>query len=142
MPLVAGFARAVELAVADRAAATRVSALRDRFETRFLAAAAAVGQPAQVIAEAAPRSPHISTVAFPGLDRQSLAIAADLAGVAIATGTACASGSSEPAPALVALGLPEDVVRGAVRFSFGRTTTMADVDQAVDRLVPLLPGRR
>jgi cysteine desulfurase len=142
VPLVAGFARAVELAVADRAAVARVGTVRDRFESLLLAAAAAAGQPAQVIAAAGPRAPHISTIAFPGLDRQSLAIAADLAGVAIATGTACASGSSEPAPALVAMGLPPDVVRGAVRFSFGRTTTDDEVDRAVERLAPLLAHRR
>jgi cysteine desulfurase len=64
-------------------------------------------------------------------------MAADLAGVCLATGTACASGSSEPAPALVAMGLAPEVVRGAVRLSLGRTTTEADIDQAVDRLTPL-----
>ncbi|MFM1996748.1 MAG: Cysteine desulfurase [Planctomycetota bacterium] len=142
VPLVAGFARAVELAVADRAAAARVGAVRDRFEALLLAAAAAAGQPAQVIAAGGPRAPHLSAIAFPGLDRQSLAIAADLAGVAIATGTACASGSSEPAPALVAMGLPPEVVRGAVRFSFGRTTTVEEVDRAVKRLAPLLERRK
>jgi cysteine desulfurase len=140
--LAAGFARAIELAVADRAAADRVAALRDRFQSRLLATAAAAGQPAQVIAASGPRSPHISTIAFPGRDRQSLAVAADLAGVAIATGTACASGSSEPAPSLVAMGLPPDVVRGAVRFSFGRTTTPEEVERAVERLAPVLIGRQ
>lgn len=142
VPLVAGFARAVERAVAARGAAEHVAALRDRFERRLVAAAAAAGRSAQVIAAAGPRSPHISTIAFPGLDRQSLAVAADLAGVAIATGTACSSGSSEPAPALVAMGLPPDVVRGAVRFSVGGTTTAEEVDRAVERLAPLLVGRR
>lgn len=136
--LAAGFARAIELAVADRQAAARLAAARDRFEPRMLAAAAAAGWPAQVIAAAGPRAPHISTIAFPGLDRQSLAVAADLAGVAIATGTACASGSSEPAPALVRMGLPPDVVRGTVRFSFGRATTFAAIDSAVERLGTVL----
>ena len=65
-------------------------------------------------------------------------MAADLAGVCLATGTACASGSSEPAPALVAMGLEPEVVRGAVRLSVGRTTTEGDIDQAVERLAPLL----
>lgn len=146
VPLMVGFARAIELAVADRAAAravsARVAALRDRFEARLLAAAAVAGRPAQVIAAGGPRAAHISTISFPGLDRQSLAIAADLAGVAIATGTACASGSSEPAPALVAMGLPPEVVRGAVRFSFGRTTTVEEIDTAVERLGTVLRGVR
>ena len=139
VPLAVGFARAVELAAADRDhTARRVAALRDQLEVRLLDAARRAGIPAVVIAAGAPRCPHISTLAFPGLDRQTLAMAADLAGVCLATGTACASGSSEPAPALVAMGLPPEVVRSAVRLSVGRTTTDTDIEQAVERLTPLL----
>ena len=139
VPLAAGFARSLELAVADRQqAAQRVASLRDKLESRLVAAARQAGILANVIAADARRCSHISTIAFPGLDRQALAMAADLAGVCLATGTACASGSSEPAPALVAMGLGAEVVRGAVRISVGRTTTEADIDQAVARLVPLL----
>ena len=139
VPLAAGFARAIELAVADRKqAAQRVASLRDRLESRLVAAAMRAGIPAVVIAAGARRCPHIATIAFPGLDRQAVAMAADLAGVCLATGTACASGSSEPAPALVAMGLGSEVVRGAVRLSVGRTTTEADIDQAVERLVPIV----
>jgi len=142
VPLAAGFARALELAVARRDAdAARIATLRDRFEAAILRAAIGAGVPATVIAAAAHRAPHVSTVAFPGVDRQALALAADLAGVCVATGTACASGSSEPAPALVAMGLAPEVVRGAVRFSFGRGTTGADVDEAVARIAPLLARR-
>ena len=142
VPLAAGFARAIELAIADREqAARRVACLRDRLESRLVAAARQAGIPAVVIAAGARRCPHISTIAFPGLDRQALAMAADLAGVCLATGTACASGSSEPAPALVAMGLEAEAVRGAVRLSVGRTTTEADIDQAVDRLMPLVIPR-
>ena len=138
VPLAVGFARAIELAIADRdQAAHRVACLRDRLESRLVAAARQAGIPAVVIAGGARRCPHIATIAFPGLDRQALAMAADLAGVCLATGTACASGSSEPAPALVAMGLEAEVVRGAVRLSVGRTTTETDVDQAAERLAPL-----
>jgi cysteine desulfurase len=143
VPLAVGFARAIELVVADREqAAQRVAGLRDRLESRLLAAAHQVGVPAVVIAAAARRCPHISTIAFPGLDRQALAMAADLAGVCLATGTACASGSSEPSPALVAMGLAPDLVRSAVRLSVGRTSTEADIDLAVERLTPLLQNRK
>ena len=143
VPLAVGFARALELALADQEqAALRVAALRDRLESELLAVARQAGIPAVVIAAAGRRSPHISTIAFPGLDRQALAMAADLAGVCLATGTACASGSSEPAPALIAMGLETEVVRAAVRLSVGRTTTEEDVEQAVARLAPLLGSKR
>ncbi len=143
VPLAVGFARAMELASADREqAARRLAGLRDRLEGKLLNVARDAGIPAVAIAAGAiRRCPHIATLAFPGFDRQALAMAADLAGVCLATGTACASGSSEPAPALVAMGLAPDLVRSTVRLSVGRTTTEADIDQAVARLVPLLTTR-
>lgn len=137
--LAAGFARALELAVARRDTdAGRIARLRDRFESKIVPAAGAAGVAATIIAASVDRAPHISTVAFRGVDRQALALAADLAGVCLATGTACTSGSSEPAPALVAMGLPADVVNSAVRLSFGRTTTEADIDEAISRLAGIL----
>jgi len=139
VPLAVGFARAVELAAGEReVAARRVAALRDHFERRVFDCAREAGIRATVVAADGPRCPQISTIAFAGLDRQALAMAADLSGVCLATGTACASGSSEPAPALLAMGLPDEIVRGAVRFSLGRTTTAAEADLAVARLAPLL----
>ena len=61
-------------------------------------------------------------------------LAADLAGLACSSGTACASGASEPAPALLAMNLPKQLIQGAVRFSFGYTTTDSDVYRAIDIL--------
>jgi len=137
--LAVGFARALELATADREAdARRLAVLRDRFEGLAVAAAREAGVVATVVAAGGPRSPHISTIAFAGVDRQALAMAADLAGVCLATGTACASGASEPAPALVAMGLDQSLVRGAVRFSFGRSTTGEEIEAAAARLGPLV----
>lgn len=139
VPLAAGFARALELArVRMLADAARIAALRERFEARIVPAAEAAGVTALIVAAAADRAPHITTVAFRGVDRQALALAADLEGVCLATGTACTSGSSEPAPALVAMGLPADVVNSAVRLSFGRTTTEADIDESIARLAGIL----
>ncbi|MFM9059967.1 MAG: cysteine desulfurase family protein [Planctomycetaceae bacterium] len=133
--LAVGFARALEVALVDRERVARqIATLRDRLETGLLAAASAAGSDAVVIGGDSPRAPHVATVAFPGLDRQALVMAADLEGVCCATGTACASGSSEPAPALVAMGLSESIVAGAVRLSLGPDTTAADVDAAAERL--------
>lgn len=137
--LAAGFAAALDIAVAERASvAERLAALRDHFETGVLDRARALGVAAVVIGASSCRAPHISTIAFPGHDRQLLAMAADLAGLCCATGTACASGSTEPAPALVAAGLSPEIVHGAVRFSFGSATTIDDVDRAIAVIASLL----
>jgi cysteine desulfurase len=88
-----------------------------------------------VVGAAAPRLPHTSNIAFVGLDRQAIVMALDLAGVACSTGSACASGSSEPSPALVAMGLPEEQISGSVRFSLGAATTAAEIDEAARRIL-------
>lgn len=131
----AGFARALELAVAERdAAAARVAALRIRFEKELLAAAAATGLEATVVGSDAPRAPHVAAIGIAGIDRQAFVMAADLEGVCLATGTACASGSSEPPAVLAALGVSQTLREGVVRISLGRTTTDEEIRRAVRRL--------
>jgi cysteine desulfurase len=109
----------------------RLSALRDQLERTILAADSA----AVVIGADAPRLPHTSNIVFVGLDRQAVVMALDLAGVACSTGSACASGSSEPSPALVAMGLPPGQILGSVRFSLGALTTAAELDEAARRIL-------
>ena len=111
--------------------ATRMTILRDRLEAQFLA-----GDAYAVISGAsAPRLPHTTNVAFVGINRQALLMALDLAGVACSTGSACASGSSEPSPVLLAMGCDEGVVEGALRLSLGAMTTLAEIDEAARRIL-------
>jgi cysteine desulfurase len=139
--LAVGFATALEIAVATRAeAAGRVAELRERFETEFVAVAARHGFAAVVVGRDAERAAHIATVAVRGCDRQMLVMACDLAGICLATGTACASGSSDPSPAVAALDLPDWVAQSAVRASLGATTTPADVATAIHRLDAVFRG--
>lgn len=109
----------------------RMTKLRDRFEQHVLAGAAGV----EVIGGIAERLPHTSNLAFRGLNRQALLMVFDRAGIACSTGSACASGSSEPSPVLLAMGLPEDVVQGSIRFSLGALTTAAEGGEAAARVV-------
>lgn len=109
----------------------QLTRLRDRLEEQLCDA-----EPAIVIHSAmARRLPHTTAASFPGVDRQPLVMALDLAGVACSTGSACASGSSEPSPVLVAMGLDEALIGSAVRFSVGTLTTPGDVDLAVRRIL-------
>jgi cysteine desulfurase len=130
--LAIGMQTALELAMGElNARRQRMTELRDRLERQLLA-----GYPAAIIIDAgAPRLPHTANIAFVGLDRQALVMALDLAGVACSTGSACASGSSEPSPALVAMGLAEAQISSSVRFSLGATTTAADIDEASRRIL-------
>ena len=129
--LAVGFAVAVEHAVKRQAEeAQRLAGLRDRCERALVEAARSAGVEAVVIGEGAARVPHISVVALPGRNRQATVMAADLAGICLASGTACSSGSSEPSPALVAAGLPSSLIDSAIRLSLGWSTTAEDIDQA------------
>lgn len=141
--LAVGFAVAVEAVVAERSASSdAVSRRRTRLERGILTAARAAGFDGVIVGESAPRSPHVATIAIDGIDRQSLVMAADLAGICLATGTACASGSSEPAAAITALGLPAWVARAAFRASLAPTTTDDEIDEAVRRMALVFRGIR
>ncbi len=110
----------------------RMSTLRDRLEQALQQAL-----PGRVVinAAASPRLPQTSSLAIRGCDRQALVMALDLAGVACSTGSACASGSSEPSTVLLAMGVERDVLAGSLRFSLGAGTTAAEIDTAVERIV-------
>jgi cysteine desulfurase len=83
----------------------------------------------------ADRLPQTSNIAFPGLDAQVLLLALDVAGVACSVGSACSSGSTELSPTLRAMGLPNEIVASSLRFSLGWTTTQAEIDEALFRII-------
>jgi cysteine desulfurase len=130
--LVMGMCRALELWHANQHdRMTRLRQLRDRFEAAIVA-----GWPAAVvIGIAAERLPNTSQVAFVGLNRQALFMALDQAGVACSTGSACASGSSEPSPVLRAMACEAAIFESALRFSLGATTTTDEIEQATRRIL-------
>jgi cysteine desulfurase len=127
----AGMQRAMELwQTESRQRVTRITAQRDRLEILIRRDFPT----AVVIGASAPRLPHTTNVSFPGLDRQAIAMALDLEGVACSTGSACASGSAEPSAVLLAMGLSQNLVEGSIRLSLGADTTDAEVDEAARRI--------
>ena len=62
----------------------------------------------------------------------------DMAGIAASLGSACASGSTRPSPTLMAMRIPDDRLRSSVRFSFGATTTEAEIDEAIERITHVI----
>jgi cysteine desulfurase len=128
---IAGFATALELALDERTeTGARVAALRERFESRVRERIREV----RVNGEAAMRAPHISNISFLGVTSEQLLLRLDLDGVSVSAGSACAAGAIEPSHVIAALGLPEEWTRGVIRFSFGRTTTQAEIDRTVEVL--------
>ena len=79
-------------------------------------------------------------VAF--VEGESLLLALDLAGIAASSGSACTTGSVEPSHVLVAMGLPPELARGSLRFTFGRDNTDADIDRLLEVLPPIVARMR
>jgi cysteine desulfurase len=75
---------------------------------------------------------------FAGCTMEGLLLGLDLEGISVSSGSACAVGSLEPSHVLKAMGLPDDLARAAVRFSFGEQTTDADVEAILDVLPKLV----
>jgi cysteine desulfurase len=119
---IVGFGAACELAIANLSNyAAHTQALRDQFE-RGLKELNAVIFGAQVA-----RLPNTSFFAVDGIEGETLVMALDRKGYAVASGSACSSDSTEPSHVLLAMGVHEDVARGAVRVSFGASNTSAQV---------------
>ncbi|MGD0652743.1 MAG: cysteine desulfurase family protein [Thermoguttaceae bacterium] len=108
-----------------------MESLRRRFEDGLKAAIPEI----IIHGASADRLPQTSNIAFPGLDAQVLLLALDVAGVACSVGSACSSGSTELSPTLRAMGLPNEIVAGSLRFSLGWTTTQAEIDEALSRII-------
>ena len=104
-----------------------LASLRNEFESKLLESVPDV----VIIGAGSKRLPHTSSVAFPGLNRQAIQVALDLGGLACSTGSACASGSSQPSHVLAAMGLPTEIINGGLRFSFSHNNTIDEVHQAV-----------
>ena len=75
---------------------------------------------------------RVTALAFPGVEGDALLMALDLRGVAVSTGSACTSDSHAPSHVLAAMGVPDALARGAIRFSLGRDNTEDEVDQVID----------
>jgi cysteine desulfurase len=131
VPGIVGLGKACELARLDFAERSRrMRQLRDTFEQQVLQKINNVS----INGDVERRIPNISNLSFAGLDGESLLIALDLQGIAVSTGSACASGSLEPSHVLTALGLSRERVRGSLRVSLSAYTTDEEIACAVAAL--------
>ena len=110
----------------QRETATRVSGLRDDFIAEVLAGvpgAFLTGHPAD-------RLPSVASFCFPGTSGESVLLELERQGVICSSGSACAAGSDEPSPVLLAMGIGAEVAQTAVRFSFDSSVTAAELREA------------
>jgi cysteine desulfurase len=128
--LAVGLATALEIAEQEREQRLiHVRSLRERFLSHLRSQASPIVQNSPENDSV----PYTINASFPGLQADALLMALDLAGIACSTGSACSSGSLLPSPVLQAMGVPDDVLRSAMRFSLGFQLTEAEVDEAARR---------
>lgn len=133
-PAISAAALAIELAVAEQAQlAQRQRALLLDLWSGVQAAipgARVFGPDPQ----APDRLPNTLNVELPGWDGRLLVARLDLEGLETSSGSACASGSLEASPVLLAMGFAPERARAGLRLSLGRTTNPQDIHSAVDIL--------
>lgn len=125
-------ATALDLAEAERVhVVTRVGRATARFISAVLTAvpqAALTGDPAQ-------RLPGTASFTFAGTSGESVLLELERRGVVSSSGSACAAGSDEPSPVLLACGIDAAIAQTSVRFTFGRGALPDDAPEHLARLV-------
>ncbi|MGA7274816.1 MAG: cysteine desulfurase family protein [Candidatus Udaeobacter sp.] len=128
---IAGMAAAAEWTLRDRESEQeRQAELRDDLWRRISQSVPDAKQNGQN----APRLANTLNVSLLGLESEMLLIALDLEGVCASSGSACMVGSVVASHVLLAMGLPIERARSAVRFSLGKWTTADEIKRAGDAM--------
>lgn len=126
---IVGFGLACELAKSNlNSFADHTRTLRNQFE-RGLSSLGVI-----IFSNKVARIPNTSFFAVDGIEGETLVMALDRKGFAVASGSACSSDSSEPSHVLLAMGVAPDLARGAVRVSFGGHNTAEQVSNLLETL--------
>ena len=130
VPGIVGFARALEIAVAEMAAeGPRLAGLRDRLQDAIVSRLDAV----TVNGDPDHRLPNTLNLAFAGVDGAALLVGVREA--ALASGSACTSADPKPSHVLLAMGRSKALANASLRFSLGRGNTAAEVETVADAVV-------
>ena len=129
-----GLAVALRLAAAERSEAVRrVAALRDRLAAGLTETVPGLHRTVPPGVDVLPGHLHLC---LGGIEREELLVALSERGVCASGGSSCASGALEASYVLAAMGVPDELARGAIRFTLGHDTTEADIARAL----AIVPG--
>jgi len=129
VPGIVGLGHAAELCRLEMAdESRRLAGLRDRLLSGLRSRISDV----RVNGSLEHRLPHNLHVSFDGVEGEALLMALD--GIAVSTGSACASGSQAPSHVLEAIGATGQEAGASIRFGLGRATTGEEVDYAIERV--------
>lgn len=109
----------------------RLSEMRDAFESRVLACISGV----MVNGDLNHRLPNTSHLSFDRCDAAGLLILLDESGVACSAGSACMTGKQQPSHVQIAMGIPEQMAKSSLRFSFSRMNTQEEAMTAAAHVI-------
>ena len=135
---IVGFGKACELARLSSQEMDKISSLRDHFLQLVSSQITGV----EVFGDLENRLPNTLNIGFEGVEGDTLLIGLDMAGVAVSTGSACSSGMGLPSPVLTAMGIQTDKINSSIRFSLGKSNTIAEIERAVEILVRTVSTNR
>ncbi len=140
-PGIVGMGVAADMAAAfvnDQSRIAALRELRDHLEAGLLAT-----MPGAVVnGGAAPRLWNTTNIAFPKIEAEAILLSLSERGICASAGAACSSGSLEPSPVLLAMGVDEPLAHGSVRFSLSRLTTRDEIDQGLTIVPPVIERLR
>jgi cysteine desulfurase len=129
VPGIVGLGKACELAKKELASRIRhLTPLRDKLIMGIMNKIPDVvlnGHPDQ-------RLPKNVDISVKGIEGESMLLNLEMEGVAVSTGSACSSGTTEPSHVLMAIGLSHELAHGSLRFTLGRLTTESDIIYVLD----------
>ncbi|RLC43552.1 MAG: cysteine desulfurase NifS [Candidatus Coatesbacteria bacterium] len=132
VPGIVGLGKAIEMAVKNREGNTeKVKRLRDMLHRGIIESIPDV----ELVGHQEKRLPTTLNIAFHYVEGESVQLMLNNKGVAVSTGSACASGKLEPSHVLIEMGYPHEVAQGAVRFSLG----MGNTEEEVRYVLEILP---
>ncbi len=82
--------------------------------------------------------PGTLNISFPGAEGESILLYLDFEGIAVSTGSACATGSLEPSYVITALGASEEIAHSSIRFSIGKHNTHEEIEYVLEKLPPII----
>lgn len=136
---IVGLGKAIELAVADmepenlrqtKLRDTMIKGMRERIPNIQLN-----GHPTN-------RLCNNVNISYRFVEGEALLLSLDMMGIGVSSGSACTSGSLDPSHVLLAIGLPHEIAHGSVRYTFGRMSTIKDVEYTIDTMVTIVERLR
>ena len=135
VPYIVGMAKAIELVKKNQKQITeRVSRLRDKLIKGVLEKIDGT----EVTGHPTSKLPHIANFLFKNVEGESILMMLDKKGIAVSTGSACASHSLKPSHVLLGIGYPPEEAHGSIRFSLGKDNTEKEIDYVVDVLPDII----